>query len=172
MLVPPVTKETTHQTRTYANLSSLRTSCTEGTASPVPGGRLQSNKETVNDLASLQANKAPLRRNQAASILPWRLRSTLCARPLARAQELGSLSLQRPPTSAANTTSRVLPYSPVTSGYVSSFLFRAASSAAPSWLAALLLATPFRLSGETRVVQGQPIRHNFESSTVQGVKLC
>ena len=130
---------------------------------------LRSNKETANDLAALQARTALQRR------LPWRLRGTLCARALARAQKNWAVSpLQRPPTSAANTTSRVLPFSPVSSGYVSSFLFRAASSAAPSWLAALLLAAPFRLSGERRVVSTAncaPLQRVNPSATTSSLRL-
>ena len=72
------------QPHSYANLSSLRTSCAEGASSPVPGDGQRSNEERANDLAALHARIALHRRNQADSILPWSAKGALCARALVR----------------------------------------------------------------------------------------
>ena len=122
-------------------------------ASPVPVTGRRSNRETAKDRAAEQARVALHLRNHAASTLPWRRCGADCALALARADKNCAVSaLQRPPTSAANTTRRARPPSPDSSGYVASFLLLALCSATPSWLAALLEADPSRERGETNVV--------------------
>ena len=107
-------------------------------------GRL-SNNDTVQARAAVLAKIALQRRAHAASARPWRTNGTSSARAFANAVRNCAIStLHLPPTSAAKTTKRTLPPSPENSGKVASFLQRASSRAAPSWLAALGLAVPSR----------------------------
>ena len=147
----PTTQKTPSPRQVQLNLSSLITSCIDGTF-PVQGTGRRSTSDLENALTMLHASRELHRRN-AALALSWRIMGTVFARALANRRKNWEVSLDHlPPTSAARTTSRALPSAlRASSGQVISFLRLAVCRATPLWSAALGLADPSPRRDESRV---------------------
>ena len=105
--------QTANEPPPHANLLSLNTSCTSGTATPVPGFGCLSRRDNAKALDALQAKMLLHLRSHAALTRFWRSKGADRECALARARKNCAVSSDHlPPTSAARTTRRALPPSP------------------------------------------------------------
>ena len=113
---------------------SRTTSFTEGGSIPVlHAGRRPSN-DTANDLAAVHARMPSHRRERAALTRPRKIGGWLRDFAFAKACTKDAASSEkRPPTSAANTTNRARPSSPVSSGCVMVFILRTEGQLRCGW---------------------------------------
>ena len=110
------------------NRSSRKTSCSEGMFTPVLGCGHPFRRDNAKALAALHARMLLHLLNQAALTLFCIRTGAVSALALARHLKNCAVSAdQRPPVTAASTTSRARSSSPANSGYVASFVLRACS---------------------------------------------